>query len=257
MLLLSAGHVFVTRMAPAPPAGEAPTTRILFAGLALTFVTLAIPIRLEGRWITLGWAVEGAILIWSGFRSLLPLMRHAGYFLLSVAALRLLFLPIPAPQFILNARFAAFAVVVACFAVSVAAARKQWVSVSHNERLAYGFFAAAINAFTLIALSQELWDFYGRNTLAMDRHLAQNLALSILWTAYATGLILIGVKRDSALLRWQALALFGFVVIKVFFFDLSFLERFYRILSFLFLGLVLLVVSFLYQSKFARRQPPS
>lgn len=257
VLLLSAAHLFVTRMAPAPPKGEAPVTRILFAGLALTFVTLAIPIRLEGKWITLAWAVEGAILIGSGFRALLPLLRHAGYFLLSVAALRLLFLPPPATQFILNARFAAYATVVVCFAVSVAAARRQWSSLRGNERMAYGVLAVAANAFMLVALSLELWDYYGRNTLAIDRGLAQHLALSILWTAYATGLILLGVKRDSALLRWQALALFGLVVIKVFSFDLSFLERFYRILSFLFLGLVLLVVSFLYQRKLVRRQPRS
>ena len=41
----------------------------LGAGLALTFVTLAIPIRLEGEWITMAWAIEGAVLIWGGFRS--------------------------------------------------------------------------------------------------------------------------------------------------------------------------------------------
>jgi len=36
-------------------------------------------------------------------------------------------------------------------------------------------------------------------------------------------------------------------IAKVFFFDLSFLTRFYRIVSFFVLGLVLLLVSFFYQ----------
>ncbi len=67
-------------------------------------------------------------------------------------------------------------------------------------------------------------------------------------------LILAGVKRRVAALRWQALALFGLAAGKVFLFDLSFLERFYRILSFLLLGLVLLVVSFLYQRKVAAEE---
>ena len=255
VLLLSATHLFVARMAPAPKVGESPWTRILFAGLALTFATLAIPIRLEGKWITLAWAIEGAILIWSGLRALLPLLRHAGYFLLSVAALRLLLLLIPAPQFLLNARFAAFAVVIACFAVSVVAAHKQWSSLGRSERQAYGVLAVAINGFTLVALSRELWDYYGRaGATALDRDLAQHLALSVLWTCYATVLILLGVKRQSALLRWQALALFGLVVGKVFIYDSSYLERFYRILSFLILGLLLVVVSFLYQRKLVRRQ---
>ena len=76
----------------------------------------------------------------------------------------------------------------------------------------------------------------------------------MLWTAYASALILIGIKRQSALLRWQALVLFGLVVIKVFLYDSSYLQRFYRILSFLILGLMLLVVSFLYQSKASRER---
>ena len=60
------------------------------------------------------------------------------------------------------------------------------------------------------------------------------------------------MKRQSPPLRWQALVLFGLVVVKVFVYDSSYLERFYRILSFLVLGLVLLIVSFLYQSKNSR-----
>ena len=78
-----------------------------------------------------------------------------------------------------------------------------------------------------------------------------------MWTAYATGLILLGVKRHSALLRWQALVLFGLVVIKVFLYDSAFLQRFYRILSFFVLGVVLVVVSFLYQRKLSRERPSS
>jgi uncharacterized membrane protein SirB2 len=35
-------------------------------GLALTFVTLAIPIQLKSNWITIAWAVEGLALLWAG-----------------------------------------------------------------------------------------------------------------------------------------------------------------------------------------------
>jgi uncharacterized membrane protein len=101
-------------------------------------------------------------------------------------------------------------------------------------------------------LSLELWDYFGRQSgLGIDSRLAQHLSLSLLWTAYASALIALGIHRKSLLLRWQALSLFGFVVIKVFIYDSSFLERFYRIVSFFILGLVLLVVSFLYQRKVA------
>jgi uncharacterized membrane protein len=46
------------------------------------------------------------------------------------------------------------------------------------------------------------------------------------------------------------------VVSKVFLYDLSFLERAYRILSFLVLGAVLLAVSFFYQRRLDRERVP-
>src|SRR6267154_2772493 len=67
---LAAAYLTVSGLVPAEKRGEIPLSRLLFGGLALTFATLAIPIRLDGKWITLAFAVEGAILIWTGFRAL-------------------------------------------------------------------------------------------------------------------------------------------------------------------------------------------
>jgi uncharacterized membrane protein len=255
VLALSAGQILVARLVPPPKTGESPLTRLLFAGLALTFATLAIPIRLDGKWITLAFAVEGAILVWTGFRSMTGHLRAGGYFLLALAAARLLIFPLPASQFLFNQRFAAYAVLILCFGAVLYAAREHASSVGAEELNALGVFAVAINVFALIALSLELWDHFGSHAgLGIDSALAQHLALSLLWTAYASGLIALGVKRESALLRWQALVLFGLVVVKVFIYDSSFLERFYRIVSFFILGLVLLTVSFLYQRKVARER---
>ncbi len=93
--------------------------------------------------------------------------------------------------------------------------------------------------------------------MGINYQLAQHLSLSLLWTGYGSALIGFGIQRKSALLRWQALTLFGLVAVKVFLYDSSFLERFYRIVSFLILGLVLLAVSFLYQRKIAREKSSS
>jgi uncharacterized membrane protein len=73
------------------------------------------------------------------------------------------------------------------------------------------------------------------------------MGLSLLWVGAAGTLIFLGARRGSAPLRWQGLALMGLAIGKVFFLDLSFLERAYRIASFLVLGVVLLAVSFWYQ----------
>jgi uncharacterized membrane protein len=100
----------------------------------------------------------------------------------------------------------------------------------------------------------DVWDVLGRRpSLGIDRGLAQQLALSALWLAYAIGLLAAGLYKKSAPLRWQALALLGIVIGKVFLFDLSFLQRFYRIVSFLLLGLALLLISFFYQRRLAAK----
>jgi uncharacterized membrane protein len=77
------------------------------------------------------------------------------------------------------------------------------------------------------------------------------VGLSVLWTLYAALALGWGFVRSSAVVRYGALALFGFTALKVFLVDLSAVRTAYRILSFLILGVVLLLVSLLYQK--ARR----
>ena len=252
VLALAAIHLAIERALPQKKTSGLPVTRIIFAGLALTFVTLAIPIRFDGRWITIAWAVEGAVLIWSGLRIRIGALRAAGFVLFVIAACRLTFIPLPAQQFLLNARFATFAVTVACFFLACYFARAEGVALEEPERTVFLGTAIAANIFALAALSLEILDYFERTpSPGIDRNLAQQLALSSLWLVYALGLLGAGLWKKSAVWRWQALALLGVVIGKVFFFDLSFLERFYRIISFLLLGLALLLISFLYQRRLA------
>jgi uncharacterized membrane protein len=254
VLILAAVHLAIERALPQKKTSGLPVTRIIFAGLALTFVTLAIPIRLDGRWITIAWAVEGAVLIWSGLRIRVPALRAAGFLLFTVAACRLAFIPLPADQFILNARFATFVITVACFLLACYFARTEGADLGANEQFAYLATAIAANIYALAALSLEIWDYFDRTTsVGIDRGLAQQFALSSLWLVYALGLLAAGISKKSAVLRWQALALLGVVIGKVFVFDLSFLQRFYRIISFLLLGLALMLISYFYQRKMAER----
>ena len=258
VLALSAGHVIVARILPRVKADQSDLVRLLFAGLALTFATLAIPIRLDGKWITLAFAIEGAVLVWTGFLSKVAILRGAGYILLMISAFRILFFPLPAPQFLFNERFATYAILIASLAAVLYAARDCLSDIRSEERGLLGLVAVAINVLALLALSLELWDHYGRQYgLGIDTGLAQHLSLSLLWTLYASALIAFGIQRKSAPLRWQALVLFGTVVVKVFIYDSSYLDRLYRIVSFLILGLVLLVVSFLYQRKVANEHSVS
>jgi uncharacterized membrane protein len=59
--------------------------------------------------------------------------------------------------------------------------------------------------------------------------------------------MIVGFWRRSAFIRWQALVLIAATTIKVFVYDVSQLDRGYRILSFIVLGVLLLAISFGYQ----------
>lgn len=74
------------------------------------------------------------------------------------------------------------------------------------------------------------------------------VALSILWAAIGFGTFAVGAVRGLALAREFGLALLAIATVKVFVFDLSFLDVAYRVLSFIGLGLLLLAGAFVYQS---------
>lgn len=190
-------------------------------------------------------------MVWAGVRARKPGLRGAGLLLFAVVTARLLVLPIPAPRLLWNARFAAFAAAAACFVLALWLRRSADEGSGEWERAALAALAVAVNVLAVVALSLEVWDFVGRPAAgaAAAPNLARSMALSLLWIGYASVLMALGVRRRAALLRWQGLALFGLAAGKVFFYDLSFLERAYRILSFLVLGIVLLIVSFLHQRR--------
>jgi len=256
VLALAAAHLMAERALPPRKGITTRTARILYAGLALTFVTVAIPIRLDGHWITIAFAAEGALLIWSGLRISSWPLRLAGFGMFVLVGIRLIYVTIEAePVFLLNARFLTLCF---CAAASLAAflfAQHSTTELEPGESRAYYVLSLAANLVFFLALSSEVWNLYGRMpSLGIDRGLAQQLALSVLWLCYAMALIVAGAMWKSAPLRWQGLGLLGVTVVKVFLFDLSFLTRFYRIVSFFILGLVLLVVSFFYQRAVAARK---
>ena len=250
VVALSLAYLAVARLAPAPPSGQL-SARVLYAGLALTLVTLAIPIRLAGAWITIGWAIEGAVLIWSGFTSNSRLLRMAGLLIFLFVAIRLVVAPIEGGHLFLNPRFETFALVIACLGASAYMASRHRSEFAPGESTLYQIVQVAINVLALWALTAEVLN----TSVAAQR---QELIVTLVWTLYAAILLVLGVRVDSGLLRWQGLVLLGIAILKVFLFDLSELPLSLRILSFMALGIVLLGISFLYQRrpKTEKPEPP-
>ena len=72
------------------------------------------------------------------------------------------------------------------------------------------------------------------------------LGLSILWGLYALLLIVLGIWKKKKHLRIGAIILFSFTLIKLFFYDISSLNTISKTIVFVSLGVLLLIISFLY-----------
>ena len=94
----------------------------------------------------------------------------------------------------------------------------------------------------LCVASSELinWmDIFGYND-------SYKLGLSILWGVYALILIVLGIYQHKKHLRIGAIALFAVTLIKLFFYDIAELDTISKTVVFVSLGILLLIVSFLY-----------
>jgi uncharacterized membrane protein len=81
---------------------------------------------------------------------------------------------------------------------------------------------------------------------------SDKLGLSILWGLYSLLLIALGIWKSKKYLRIGAILLFGVTLIKLFFYDISHLSTISKTIVFLSLGILLLIISFLY-NKFKNR----
>jgi uncharacterized membrane protein len=262
-LALAAVYIFLSRQVQSrkitPAATQ--TLHLLHLAVALGFITVAIPIRLDAHWITIGWFVETGVLLWVADRIKSELLNVFALAALALGVARLLFLDnFYVTQLIFNLRMATYTVaVVVLAAVAWYAARRT----DYLGRTVAAVAVVALNALALIALSHEVMDYYARQMTALQPargqwipayssewrriRIAEQFTYSALWMAYGAMLMVVGFIRRSAFVRWQALLLIAVTIAKVFIYDVSQLDRGYRIVSFIVLGVLLLAISFVYQ----------
>jgi len=235
--------------------------KLMHLALAIALITVAIPIRLNTHWITIGWFVESGALLWLGNRIKSNLLNIFALAALALGVGRLLFFDnFTTTTLILNLRMLVYVVAIAVLAlVAYYASGYESQEVRNIGAIA----TVALNALALVALSYEIHDYYSRQIATgipapafwAPEHWSQMRAIEIargftysaLFMAYGAMLMIVGFLRNSAFVRWQALVLIAATIVKVFVYDVSQLDRVYRILSFGVLGILLLAISFAYQ----------
>ena len=279
-LALAAIYIVLSRQVHSRATAPGASDRLHFLHLALAigFITVAIPIRLDAHWITIGWFVEAGVLLWVANRIQSDFLNVFALGALALGVVRLLLIDnFYTTQLIFNLRMATYAVAVAVLgAVAWYASKRE----DDSARTVAAVAVVALNVLALIALTREVVDYYPRQMAAVrptrpmptqpqptqpqparplqsatayyytDLHridIERDFTYSALWMAYGAMLMVVGFLRRSAFVRWQALILIAATVVKVFVYDLSQLDRGYRIVSFIVLGVLLLAISFVYQ----------
>jgi hypothetical protein len=160
---------------------------------------------------------------------------------------------------LLNLRVAVFLILVAgFFGVSNVLAKFPGMFEWQDEFRAISSYAPIL--LLIVLLSSESWDLFEREQLNAQMLARgessgevvrllnlQQLTLSAVWLVFSIVLMVVGLVRRERGRRFLAIGLFGIAILKIFIYDLSFLESLYRIFSFVGLGVILLVVSYLYQ----------
>jgi len=234
---------------------------LVFLGLGLTCLTVAIPIQLKQNWITVGWSVEAAVLTWVGFHLDSSKTRRAALLIVTMVVFRLLFLDSSFSgafaddfTFLFNKRGMAFAAaVLSIFAMAYLYRRNREKLADIEHWLTGGLFIGA-NLLVLFFLTTEISssfeaDYYRASDYQLKRDIRSRMQLSIsaLWGFYSIVLVTVGILRRVQPLRLLAIILFAATIVKVFFVDLGEMEKIYRIIASIGLGVILLAVSMMYQ----------
>jgi uncharacterized membrane protein len=129
---------------------------------------------------------------------------------------------------------------------------QSWKTVASFKRdeyqLAFQWIASTLILFVISASLDHLVVFIGRNTAAnIVLYNTHRVGYAILWGAFAFVLIYLGLRWKSKAVRIISISVFGLTLLKLFVFDFAGLGEGGKIAAFISLGVILLIISFMYQ----------
>ena len=254
------------------------TLSSMLAGVGIICIIAAIPVQLSGTIVTILFSIQALVFIWLSirFKSWEMQAFSSGIFL--VVIFRLLFIDfenfdLASYQIFFNERFLVFFVAILCLSASsyfyflemkkkgkklytrnlfFKITNKNLDSIRENLsiRNLFIFTIVAANFFIVWSISFEITSVFDSNIFDFDndtKSYAKALGLTIFWGIYAGILLIIGISKRSYQIRSAAIFLLAIPVAKLFVYDTFNLEQIYRIISYVFLGILLIIGGFMYQ----------
>ncbi|KJR41846.1 hypothetical protein MCHI_002266 [Candidatus Magnetoovum chiemensis] len=234
---------------------ELKTHDVFFVSLskAMFFLVITVPIILSEQWITIFWAFEALMLLWTSLTLKRKALYISSYVLLAVTIFKFLFFDYFEVFYLKEFYFyfrdgytyniaARYTVSLSLLASVFAFAHllkgyEKSPSRRYNQSAIYTVFTALLFIMLNVELSAFFYDYLRSARFA---------AISVLWTLFSASLMVIGFIINSHTLRIVSFVLFGITIFKVFVLDMAKFSTPYRIISFMILGIVLILMSYLY-----------
>ena len=230
------------------------TINIFLPGLAVSFLTIAVPIEFDGPWVASWWFVEALVLYVLASTSSsrgFQIMGVVVYFLGLLDMFYYIGSYVRPTNYVVffNGQFIMimFSVVTAYF---IAFVYYRYGSISDEiQKRGIAVFVIMVNVLTLYALTSQVIVYYELQQLAGATNTQiqnwSNTTVSLLWALYAGILTVIGFAKKIPFLRYLGLTIFMVTAFKVVI-DIWSLGEIYRIVSFIVFGIIALTASFVY-----------
>jgi uncharacterized membrane protein len=207
-----------------------------FLGLAFLFLALAVPIQFDQHWVTMGWAIEGAVMTWVGLKANDRTSRYAALALFVIALSHWVWIDVSdfayragesfAP--LINRRALSCAVLIAALAAASWLYKTSQCALEDEERGMFrSLYLLGANALGIGLLTLDANDYFDQKKALSDVNAAaisnsKHLTLSALWSVYGAMALVVGITRRLKVLRAISLALIVTTIVKVLIIDLQF-----------------------------------
>ena len=229
-----------------------------FGGVALFFITLIFPIQFDRQWITLGWSLEGAALLWFFHRVPHPGLRLTGVGLLIAAFIRLALNPAVLSYHarsgspIFNWYLYTYGTATVCLFAGAKLLAPPRHSIGRFN--VQPVLAALGTVLAFLLMNIEIADSFSApgSTLTFEfgGNFAREMTYTISWALFALVLLVCGIVKKLPAVRYAAMLLLCVTLLKLFFHDLAHLSQLYRIGAFIAVAVIAMLASFAYQKFF-------
>jgi uncharacterized membrane protein len=217
-----------------------------FLGLGFLFSVLAVPIQFDQHWVTMGWAIEGAVMTWIGLRANDRTSRYGALVVFAIGLSHWVMVDVHDFAYaadshfvpLLNRRALSGAVMVVALAAAALFYKRYGEKVEEHSSFA-GLFTLGANALAVALLTIDANDYFEqRKALASGGDYLSSLGnskaltLTTLWAIYGVGTLFAGIARKLKPLRFLGFLLLAGATIKVLVIDLSYYNSMLHTLAF-------------------------